>query len=109
MPPDNVDFTKRANRELHRVFVYLAIHALDEQDYADRAAQVIDQLELLAISPLVGIRMKGHPNTFRYWLIVNDRYRVYYERLDSEHITVVHIRGVRQKPLNDEEIERFYK
>lgn len=108
MPPANVDFTKRANRDLHRVFVYLAMHAVDDQDYADKAAQVIDQIELLAVSPLVGNRLKGQPNTYRYWLIVNDRYRVYYERLGPDHITVVHIRGVRQRPLTDEEINQFF-
>src|SRR6478672_4663233 len=104
MPPDNVEFTKRAAQDLRRIFVRLAIAAVDDQDYAERAAQVIDQMDLLAVSPLVGYRLKGHANTFRYWLIVNERYRVYYERLDPEHITVVHIRGVRQKPLTDEEL-----
>ena len=108
MPPDNVEFTKRAERDLQRIFVHLAITAVDDIDYADRAAQIIDQIDLLAVSPLVGYRLKGHPNTHRYWLIVNDRYRVFYERLNPEHITVVHIRGVRQKPLTDDELNKFF-
>lgn len=108
MPPLNVQYTKRASASLRRIFTYLAVTALDEDEYIKNSARIIDELEGLAVKPLLGIQLKGHPVEHRYWLIVNKRYRVYYERLNPLQIIVIEIRGVKQKPLSDEELKRFF-
>ena len=107
MPPTNVLFTNRAASDLQRIFIHLIMYSFYEQEYAEQAARIIDQLELLAISPVLGVRLKGQQRSYRYWPIVNELYRVYYERLDPEHIMVVHIRWTKQNPKRDAEIEGF--
>jgi plasmid stabilization system protein ParE len=108
MVPLNVQYTKRASASLRRIFTYLALNAIDDEEYLKNTAGIIDALEALAVNPLLGIQLKGHPAEHRYWLIANKRYRVYYERLSPVQIIVVEIRGVKQKPLSDAELKRFF-
>jgi plasmid stabilization system protein ParE len=103
-----VQYTTRARFSLRRIFSYIALNAHDDEEYATATGRIIDELEKLAVSPFLGIQIKGHPAEHRYWLIVNKHYRVYYWRLDPTHIVIVQIRGVKQKPLTDEEVERFF-
>lgn len=102
-------YTRTGRTSLRSAFAWLIMNDKDpERENATwTIAKIISDLEKTASNPMYGIKFRGH-EIRRYWLIVNKTYRVYYERLGPDSIKIVYVRSVKQRPLSEATLERYF-
>jgi plasmid stabilization system protein ParE len=102
-------YTRTGRTSLRSAFAWLIMNDKDpEHENATRSiARIITDLEKTASNPMFGIKFRGH-ETRRYWLIANKTYRVYYDRSGPDTIKVVYVRSVRQRPISEATLERYF-
>lgn len=104
-----VEYSRQGQANLREIIGWHLLNSRDEETALRTIATLLKQIEALAENPLLGTRISPKmPPERRSWLVLNERYKVYYERLADDHIYVVMVRPTRRAPISQAEIERVF-
>ncbi len=98
-----VDYSEVARLDIAELTVWYLANT--DEDTAIRAlSALVTEIDYLAETPMVGNLIAGLGRSFRYWEVLNRKYKAYYERLGPEYIKVLRVYGSRRRELTPAEI-----
>jgi plasmid stabilization system protein ParE len=104
-----VTYSKRGVADITKALEHIATYARDAQEYTQQVGRILIELNNLAVTPMLGKPVPGIESTkYQYWLILDNRYRVYFERLDPTHIQVGLFRSTKAKPVTAATVKRAF-
>jgi len=72
---------------------------------ADRIEEaLITEIETIVTNPMLSNPIPGLLPQYRKWLVLGDRYTVYFERITQDSVKILRVRGARRKPLTKGQI-----
>jgi plasmid stabilization system protein ParE len=98
-----IDYSARASLELDEITDYY-LRVTDEETTVKVMTAILTEITYLADSPMLGKRIANEAPQYRVWIILKDRFKIYFERIAPDHIRVFRVYGARRKPLNPQEV-----
>ena len=105
MPPV-IEYSTQAQLDLDEILEYYLL-TVDEDTAIKAITAILTEIDYLTNTPMLGRDIASEAPQYRVWPVFRSRYKIYFERVATDHIKVIRVYGSKRKPLGTEEITKM--